>query len=309
MAKTQEALDFFSWMDLQKEHENSRIEGKELGPIRPDWGDVTPSICKQLLDLKREKIQETQDICQVCGVHAADVKGGLILHRVVYRVGYVKPGDVQLVCKSCHENLHLKLWEGEGKSSLQSRRSKVVEASRSLIEALDIDTKDENFFETPRRYGEVMLYQARREYDLEPYIEELASQVFPCTADQMVMVSGIQCYGMCPHHLVPVHYKISIAYLPQGFALGLSKFARVAKALAGVPYLQETLTDRIRDVLISILGTQNVGVKVVGQHLCMIMRGVEQPTSSATTIGLGGSFRELSVKEEFLGLCREKSNG
>ena len=280
--------DFFSWMDLQKKH-----------------GDIKVVTCKELSELKRAKIESTGNKCERCGVSGSDVKGGLILHRHVYRVGSIQPDDVVLTCKDCHAKVHEALFAELGLSTLDSRRIHVVDAAEKLLEALDIDTKDENFFETSRRYGEVMLYQARREYDLEPYIEELCSQVFPCTADQMVLVSGIECWGLCPHHLVPVKYEISVAYLPQGFALGLSKFARVAKALAGVPYLQETLTDRIKDVLISVLGTQNVGVKVTGRHLCMIMRGVEQPNSSATTIGLGGSFRELSVKEEFLSLCKK----
>ena len=50
--------------------------------------------------------------------------------------------------------------------------------------------------------------------------------------DQLLVVSGINVYSLCEHHLLPMRLTVSVGYLPAGPLLGLSKFARIAHAHA-----------------------------------------------------------------------------
>ena len=67
------------------------------------------------------------------------------------------------------------------------------------------------------------------------------TSVFPCKHQQMVVANGIKVFWMCPHHFLPVHYDISVGYLPgpdKAQVLGLSKMLRLTKLLAARPILQ-----------------------------------------------------------------------
>ena len=37
---------------------------------------------------------------------------------------------------------------------------------------------------------------------------------------------------MCPHHLLPVIYRVSLAYIPSEKVLGISKLSRLARLMA-----------------------------------------------------------------------------
>src|SRR5271170_4257075 len=40
--------------------------------------------------------------------------------------------------------------------------------------------------------------------------------------DQMVMVSGIEAWSLCEHHMLPFRVRVVIGYIPIGKILGLS---------------------------------------------------------------------------------------
>jgi len=62
---------------------------------------------------------------------------------------------------------------------------------------------------------------------------------------QLVVVSDIQVWSLCEHHLLPFNCSVTIAYRPTGQLLGLSKFARVAHQYAHRLQVQERLVDQI----------------------------------------------------------------
>lgn len=95
------------------------------------------------------------------------------------------------------------------------------------------------------------------------------------TSNQMVIVHGVKVWSYCEHHLIPFWCSLSMAYIPNQKILGLSKFARIAKKYAHRLQIQEQLVDQIADELKAITGTNDVAVVGRGEHLCMIMRGVE----------------------------------
>ncbi|MGI9658177.1 MAG: GTP cyclohydrolase I FolE [Gaiellaceae bacterium] len=124
-------------------------------------------------------------------------------------------------------------------------------------------------------------------------------------AEEMVIVKGIEFYSMCEHHMLPFFGQISVAYLPKGKIIGLSKIARIAEVFARRLQVQERLTNQVADAIETSLDPHGVAVVVEGKHLCMMMRGVQKQESSMITSAMRGTFQENArSRSEFLELVR-----
>ena len=108
--------------------------------------------------------------------------------------------------------------------------------------------------------------------------------------DELVLVSDIELFSHCEHHMVPFVGKAHVAYIPNGRVVGLSKIARVVDVFAKRLQVQEKLTKQIADAIQVHLEPQGVAVIVQCQHFCMCYRGVKKPGSWTTTSKLHGIF-------------------
>jgi GTP cyclohydrolase I len=108
--------------------------------------------------------------------------------------------------------------------------------------------------------------------------------------DELVLVSDIEVFSHCEHHMVPFVGKAHVAYIPNGRVVGLSKIARVVDVYAKRLQVQEKLTKQIADALQAHLQPQGVAVILQCQHFCMCYRGVKKPGSWTTTSKLHGLF-------------------
>jgi GTP cyclohydrolase IA len=101
---------------------------------------------------------------------------------------------------------------------------------------------------------------------------------------------------------LPVRYKIHLAYLPDGIAVGLSKLARVAALTGARSTLQEELTSELARDLEYVLETEDVAVVIYGQHMCMQVRGVRAGDATTVTSLMRGKFltNDAGLKDEFL---------
>lgn len=167
---------------------------------------------------------------------------------------------------------------------------------------------DDNFQGTPER-----VYKSYREMfqgliNTDEEIAKILSSSFPSDGYSSIIAAlEIEVYSMCPHHILPVEYKIHLAYIPskeKGRVLGVSKLIRVVELLAKRPVLQEKLT---KDILVAFRKINPLGIAVVveGTHSCMKMRGVRSPHSTITTSAMDGCFEnEMASREEFFHLIR-----
>lgn len=122
--------------------------------------------------------------------------------------------------------------------------------------------------------------------------------------DQMVIVKDIPIYSHCEHHLAPIIGTASIAYIPSGKIVGLSKLSRLADMFARRLQVQERLTDQIADALVTHLQPHGVGVIIKARHLCMESRGVCQQGHHTITTALRGAIKdEPQTRSEFLRLA------
>jgi GTP cyclohydrolase I len=136
-------------------------------------------------------------------------------------------------------------------------------------------------------------------------IEKELGRVFKDFDDdcqEMIVAGPSSIWAICPHHLLPCEYLVTIGILPDGKVPGVSKYTRVADIMGHRPVMQETFTTELVDYIFKRLKPKGAAVHVVGSHTCMLSRGVKQPHSNTVdTTALRGLFlTSSSVKEEFM---------
>ena len=167
---------------------------------------------------------------------------------------------------------------------------------------LGYDTTDENFAETAARAAKGFHELVHDGTQVKAEIEALLAKTFPAKYGEMVISKHNTAFGVCPHHLLPVVYRISLAYIPTRKVLGLSKLSRLARLMARGPRLQEDLTHELCLILHDQLDSQGAAVYVEGLHMCMAARGVGAHEARLVTSAVRGVFLELATREEFIKL-------
>ena len=162
------------------------------------------------------------------------------------------------------------------------------------------ETEREGLKETPHRVAKAWKHWCSG-YDV--YIEALL-KVFEDGADnydQMVIVKDIPIYSKCEHHLADIFGTATIAYIPNGKIVGLSKLSRLADAFARRLQVQERLTSQIADALVEHLQPLGVGVVIKARHMCMESRGICQQGHHTVTTALRGVIKEQpATRAEFM---------
>jgi GTP cyclohydrolase I len=111
------------------------------------------------------------------------------------------------------------------------------------------------------------------------------------------------------HHLLPFRGVAHVAYLPGERIIGLSKLARVVELFSRDLQIQERLTTQIADWLQHELRPVGVGVRLEAEHMCMTLRGVQQPGVRTVTTTLRGAVRDdAHTRQEFLALTARTSH-
>lgn len=126
--------------------------------------------------------------------------------------------------------------------------------------------------------------------------------------DQMVTVCNIPFYSKCEHHMADIFGHVTIAYIPSGRIIGLSKLNRVVDAFARRLQVQERLTTQIADAIQEHLDPVGVGVYVTARHMCVESRGVMHHCTNTVTTALRGAIRdEDAARAEFLQFARDNT--
>ncbi len=141
-------------------------------------------------------------------------------------------------------------------------------------------------------------------YQQEP--EVILDKVFKDDSDEMVVVSGMPFYSLCEHHLLPFFGTATVAYIPTGGVVGLSKIPRLVECFSKRLQVQERLTTQIADAMMEHINPIPAGAAAIlsGVHTCMSMRGVRSD-GQTTTSALRGAFRDdKAARSELLNLHR-----
>lgn len=99
--------------------------------------------------------------------------------------------------------------------------------------------------------------------------------------------------------MLPFFGKVSLAYIPEGHVIGISKLARLVNCMARRLTIQEDLTMHIGKAM-DRHGVRGVGVSIEAQHMCMMARGVRQESAVLKTNYLSGLFQDdPATRSEF----------
>jgi GTP cyclohydrolase I len=176
---------------------------------------------------------------------------------------------------------------------------------RQILKGLGEDPDREGLRDTPQRVIESLRFLTSG-YSEDPD-KLLNHALFEVKYDEMVIVSDIDFFSLCEHHLLPFFGKCHVAYLPDRKVIGLSKIARLVEMYSRRLQVQERLTTQIAQTIYDKIHPHGVAVVVEAQHLCMAMRGVEKMNSRAVTSSMLGVFRtRQESRMEFLELVRGK---
>lgn len=176
--------------------------------------------------------------------------------------------------------------------------SHLIEKGMNLIlEGLGVDRKDRNFQDTPERYARALAEM------FEPPDTNWAT--FPEPFTDFILLRDHRLYSLCPHHMFPVKLFVSVAYIPNGNVLGLSKLARLTSECNRGPLLQEAFTNQMIRAIESVCrGTKGVACLVEGKHGCMEMRGVKSDAHFLTYKFSGEFEKNERLQDRFLALCK-----
>ena len=173
---------------------------------------------------------------------------------------------------------------------------------RGLLEALGDDPDREGLKETPQRVAR--MYE--EVFEGMKYTNEESAQMFDKTfsedeeggADRygdMVVVKDIDIFSYCEHHLALMYdMKVTVAYVPNGKVIGLSKIARIADMVAKRLQLQERIGTDIADIITQVTGSEDVAVYIEGCHSCMTARGIRKTNTKTYTQTLRVRFQNES---------------
>ena len=181
---------------------------------------------------------------------------------------------------------------------------KIKEHYQGIISDLGEDNSREGLQKTPERAAKAMQFLTQGYNQNAEDI--LKSAMFKETYDEMVIVKNIEVYSLCEHHILPFYGKAHIAYIPDGYIVGLSKLPRIVDVFSRRLQVQERLTEQILECINNTLKPKGVAVVIEASHMCMMMRGVQKQNSVTTTSGFKGAFKNIETRTEFLKLISEK---
>lgn len=173
----------------------------------------------------------------------------------------------------------------------------IKEHIRGILVALGDDPNREGLKETPDRVAK--MYE--EVFEGMNYSNHEIAQMFSKTFEDdlsvkdhkdMVIVKDIDIFSYCEHHMALMYdMKVTVAYVPNGKVIGLSKIARIADMVSKRLQLQERIGTDIAEIMQEITGSEDVAVLIEGCHSCMTARGIKKTDAKTYTTTLRGRFQ------------------
>ncbi len=183
--------------------------------------------------------------------------------------------------------------------SADEKIAQIAHKMHEVLHILGMDLNDESLKGTPLRVAKMYVNEVFG--GLLPENKPDA-KLFPNTFkyNELLVEKNIKVHSYCEHHLVPIVGVAHVAYISNGFVIGLSKINRIVRYFSKRPQVQERLNEQIAAELKKALKTEDVAVLIDAEHFCVKTRGIEDDHSSTLTAHYSGRFKEIDLKNEFL---------
>lgn len=171
----------------------------------------------------------------------------------------------------------------------------VREHIRGLLIALGDDPDREGLQDTPdrvaRMYCEVFDGMNYTNKELAEMFDKTFEEDISSSSNDMVIVRDIEFFSYCEHHMALMYdMKATVAYIPKGKVIGLSKIARICDMVGKRLQLQERIGSDIAEIMQMITGSEDIAVIISANHSCMTARGIKKPSAKTLTTTLRGRF-------------------
>lgn len=186
----------------------------------------------------------------------------------------------------------------------------VREHIRGLLIALGDDPEREGLRDTPERvarmYEEVFEGMNYSNQEIASMFDRTFEEdlTFSQTNSDFVIVKDIDIFSFCEHHIALMYdMKVTVAYVPHGKVIGLSKIARIADMVSKRLQLQERIGTDIAEIVETVTGSGDVAVLIEGCHSCMTARGIKKTDAKTYTSTLRGRFQTDMMLQTRLSLA------
>lgn len=169
----------------------------------------------------------------------------------------------------------------------------IEKAIKEIIIALGDDPDRPGLVDTPKRVAKMYeeVFEGMNYTNAE--IADKFCKCFDTDNNDLVVVQDIPIFSYCEHHLALMYnMTVSIAYIPNGKVLGLSKFARIADMVGKRLQLQERIGSDIAEIVQMATDSNDVLVVVQGEHSCMTARGIKSRGAKTRTATIRGEFND-----------------
>tara|TARA_R110000823_G_scaffold27609_3_gene80301 strand:+ start:1947 stop:2627 length:681 start_codon:yes stop_codon:yes gene_type:complete len=184
--------------------------------------------------------------------------------------------------------------------SRDQKFERIRESFAEIASTLGLDLTDDSLCDTPQRIARMYVDEifSGLDYGRFPKATAIENKM---GVEEMVRIDNISMVSTCEHHFVTIDGVASVAYIPAGKIIGLSKVNRIVRFFAQRPQVQERLTQQVLVALQTLLETDDVAVTIDAVHYCVKARGVMDANSRTKTTALGGQFKvDPRTRSEFL---------
>jgi GTP cyclohydrolase I len=184
--------------------------------------------------------------------------------------------------------------------SRDQKFERISQSFEDIVSTLGLDLRDDSLCETPQRIARMYVDEifSGLDYTVFPKATTIANKM---GVEEMVRIDDISVVSTCEHHFITIDGVASVAYIPAGKIIGLSKVNRIVRFFAQRPQVQERLTQQVLVALQTLLETDDVAVAINAVHYCVKARGVMDANSRTRTTALGGQFKDdARTRGEFL---------
>lgn len=187
-------------------------------------------------------------------------------------------------------------------------KDQAEKAVRLLLEYIGEDLSREGLAETPKRvvksYKELF---SGYNHDIAEILDKRFHDI--STYKDTILLRDIDFNSVCEHHMLPFSGTVDIAYIPNGFVVGVSKLARLVDAFAKRLQIQEKMTAEIANAFQEHVKPLGVAIRVTASHSCMTTRGTMKGSSMLDSTAYRGTFADNPQKrQEFWDMLRNPSH-
>ena len=179
-------------------------------------------------------------------------------------------------------------------------------AIRSFLETAGIDVSQPQLLDTPERVAQSWSQEFFDGYNADPSL--ILQDSFDDadggpseSSSGLILAKDIPFHGLCPHHLLPLQGLAHIGYLPNGKLVPFSSLVRLLDCFAHRLEVQETVTMRVAEALMTHLGVKGAATVLESEQTCMTLRGVKRLGTRIVTSHFAGAFESRAdLRSEFL---------